>query len=95
MRKTNDAWEILMADIAGDKERMDGVRQSCIQAEAGIVAYDLREKAGLTQEQLAQKLNVAPAVIDDVEMGDFEAGKLVGDAAKDVCRMLGAKRSMP
>lgn len=74
MTKTNDAWEILMAGVAGDPAILEGVRLARLQAEAGMAAYKLREDAGLTQMELAGKLNVPVSYIDDFEMGDTEGG---------------------
>jgi transcriptional regulator with XRE-family HTH domain len=77
MTKTNDAWEILLADVAGDPGILDGIRSARIQAEAGTVAYKLREDAGLSQAELAGKLNVPVSRIDDFEMGDAEGADIL------------------
>lgn len=42
----------------------------------GQAAYDAREAAGLTQEQLAERLGMTAEEIEDLEMGDFAGDAL-------------------
>ncbi|MFH1113188.1 MAG: helix-turn-helix transcriptional regulator [Pseudomonadota bacterium] len=58
--------------IGNDPERIASYRQELIKAEIARQVYDLREQAGLTQEQLADLVGMDPSVIDDMEESDYE-----------------------
>ena len=87
MRKTSDAVEILDALIGDDPEMWAMVHEAELQMRAGMVAYQLREDAGLSQEQLGAKVGHSADWVEDLEMGDFNGNSL--DALKEVARVLG------
>ena len=77
---TTDAVEILYRlHIKGDPQRIASLEAERIKAEIAQQIYDLRESAGLSQKQLAKKMGVTPALIDNLEMTDYEDHQL-GDA---------------
>lgn len=77
---TTDAVEILHhLHIKGDPERIASLEAERIKAEIAQQIYDLRESAGLSQKQLAKKIGATPAIVDNLEMTDYEDHQL-GDA---------------
>lgn len=77
---TTDAVEILhRLHIKGEPERIASLEAERIKAEIAQQIYDLRESAGLSQKQLAKKIGATPAIIDNLEMTDYEDHQL-GDA---------------
>ena len=89
---TTDAVEILhRLHIKGDPERIASLEAERIKAEIAQQIYDLRESAGLSQKQLAKKIGATPALIDDLEMTDYEDHQL-GDAIltlKHIAKIVG------
>ena len=77
---TTDAVEILhRLHIKGNSERIASLEAERIKAEIAQQIYDLRESAGLSQKQLAKKIGTTSAMIDNLEMTDYEDHQL-GDA---------------
>ena len=77
---TTDAVEILhRLHIKEDPERIASLEAERIKAEIAQQIYDLRESAGLSQKQLGGKIGATPAIIDNLEMTDYEDHQL-GDA---------------
>jgi len=79
-RTTQDAVEILYhLYVKGDPEMQRMLEAEEIKSNIAQQIYELREAAGLTQEQLAKKVGTTEEVIDNLEMTDYEDHEL-GDA---------------
>jgi transcriptional regulator with XRE-family HTH domain len=77
MRRTTDAAEILYYRyIAGDPEMEALYEQYGVEFEIAQQIYDLRTKAGLTQKQLARRVNTTAPVISRLEDADYEGHSL-------------------
>ena len=77
---TTDAVEILhRLHIKEDPERIASLEAERIKAEIAQQIYDLRVSTELSQKQLAKKIGVTPALIDNLEMTDYDDHQL-GDA---------------
>src|SRR5947209_742109 len=87
MPKTFDAYEILYADIANDPEALAMLEHVGIQTDVGMVAYQLRENACFSQEELGARLVQSADWIDDLEMGRFEGDSI--EALKSIASALG------
>jgi len=62
--------------IGGDEELREMIRQEVLNAEIGQLIYDARTKAGLTQQQLANRLGTTQSVISRLESADYEGHSL-------------------
>jgi transcriptional regulator with XRE-family HTH domain len=62
--------------IGNDPERIASYQEERIKAEIARQVYDLREAAGLSQEELAELAGTTPTVIDDLEEADYEGDSL-------------------
>ncbi len=72
-RKTNDAIKILHRHFyAGRPQRIAELEEARANAEVAREIHALRQKAGLTQKQLAALVGTAPSVICRVEDADYE-----------------------
>jgi transcriptional regulator with XRE-family HTH domain len=79
-RRTIDAMEILHhIFLKDDPEMQQMVEVESVKSEIAQQIYDLRETAGLTQAQLAEKVGSTAEVIDNLEETDYEDHEL-GDA---------------
>jgi ribosome-binding protein aMBF1 (putative translation factor) len=75
-RFTTDAIEI-MAHMAGnDPRRQRRVEEEVAKREIGSQIYQLREKAGLSQAQLAKRVGTTQSVISRLEDADYEGHSL-------------------
>jgi ribosome-binding protein aMBF1 (putative translation factor) len=62
--------------VGGDEELREMIRQEVLNAEIGQMIYDARTKAGLTQQQLANRLGTTQSVISRLESADYEGHSL-------------------
>ena len=77
---TTDAVEILhRLYVENDPEMQRMLEAERVKSKIARQIYDLRKKAGLTHEQLAEKVGTTAKVIDDLEEADYEDHQL-GDA---------------
>ncbi len=76
MKKTTDAIEILDSMDAHIPDREARRKEARINGNVALEVYRLREKAGLTQEQLAALVACEPLLIDDLESGNFDGDSL-------------------
>jgi ribosome-binding protein aMBF1 (putative translation factor) len=76
MPKTNDALKILNAIHQNDTELEELVRQSSLNAEVAQLIYQARTQAGLTQQQLAERIGTKQSVIARLEDADYEGHSL-------------------
>ena len=75
--------------IGGDAELREMVRQEVLNAEIGQMIYDARTKAGLTQQQLANRLATTQSVISRLESADYEGHSL--SMLQRIAEVLGQK----
>ncbi len=76
MAKTNDALKILKRMTADDPEIEEMVRESSLNAELAQLIYTARTQAGLTQQQLADRIGTKQSVIARLEDADYEGHSL-------------------
>ncbi len=67
--------------IKGDPEMEKYFEELGVKADIARQLYNLRNQAGLTQEQLADLVGISATVIDDVEEADYE-GDFLGMASR-------------
>ncbi len=76
-KRSSDALEWAYNEFIGDDpERIASYQEERIKAQIARQVYDLREAAGLTQEELAKLVGTAETVIDDLEEADYEGDAL-------------------
>lgn len=71
-KETSDALEILRRDREKDPERQRLYEEEKINLQIALLIRDVREKAGLTQKQLADRVGTAQSVISRLEDADYE-----------------------
>ncbi len=62
--------------IAGDPEKERQFEEELVNAEIARKVYDLRTKAGLTQQQLATRVGTTKSAICRLEDADYEGHSL-------------------
>ncbi len=62
--------------IAGDPKREAVYEEEVINAEIARKIYELRKKAGLTQQQLAERVGTSKSAICRLEDADYEGHSL-------------------
>jgi ribosome-binding protein aMBF1 (putative translation factor) len=77
MAKTTDAMKIIDNLIGDDAQMREMLAEASLNAEVGQLIYDARQKAGLTQQQLAELIGTTQSVIDDLEEADYEENSLI------------------
>lgn len=70
--KTRDATKILNRQFGNDADRRAEIDQIKADMEVGTLIYNARKAAGLTQQQLAQRVGTTQSVISDLESADYE-----------------------
>jgi transcriptional regulator with XRE-family HTH domain len=75
--------------IGRDEELREMIRQEVLNAEIGQLIYDARTKAGLTQQQLANRLRTTQSVISRLESADYEGHSL--SMLQRIAEVLGQK----
>jgi ribosome-binding protein aMBF1 (putative translation factor) len=79
---SSDAFELIYNRyIKDDPARVASFQEELTKAEIAREIYDLRDQAGLTQEQLADLVGTDASVIDDIEAADYE-GDFLAMASK-------------
>jgi len=69
----SDAFELIYNRyIKDDPARAASFQEELTEADIARQLYNLRDQAGLTQEQLADLAGIDPSVIDDIEEPDYE-----------------------
>jgi ribosome-binding protein aMBF1 (putative translation factor) len=77
-KPTTNAVEILHRRYyEGNTRRLGDLERARLNAEVARMIYDLREKAGLTQQQLAEMVGTTPSVISRLEDADYEGHSLL------------------
>ena len=77
MAKITDAMKILDNMIGDDVQMREMLAEASFNAEVGQLIYDARQKADLTQQQLAELVGTTQSVIDDLEEADYEGNLLI------------------
>jgi ribosome-binding protein aMBF1 (putative translation factor) len=77
MAKTTDAIKILDNLIRDDADMRQMLAEASLNAEVGQLIYDARNKAGLTQQKLAELIGETNSVIEDLEEADYEGNSLI------------------
>jgi DNA-binding XRE family transcriptional regulator len=62
--------------IAGDSKRVAEYEEDVINAEIARKTYELRSKAGLTQQELAERVGTPKSAICRLEDADYEGHSL-------------------
>lgn len=76
-KKTTDGVELLYNRyVKGDPKRLASIARERQKAEIAMDIYELRQKAGLTQKQLADKIGTKQSVISRLEDADYRGHSL-------------------
>ncbi len=76
-RKTSHAVRILHRRYVGeDVQRKAPLEQERVNAEVARTIYELREQAGLSQKELAERVDTTQSVISRLEDADYEGHSL-------------------
>jgi DNA-binding XRE family transcriptional regulator len=76
-KPTTDAVEIIHRRyFEGKPERIGELEVERANAEVARKIYELRQKAGLTQQELAKLVGTTPSVISRLEDADYEGHSL-------------------
>jgi ribosome-binding protein aMBF1 (putative translation factor) len=76
MTKTNDALKILQKITSADPEMEELIQESSFNAKLAQLIYQARTQAGLTQQQLADRIGTKQSVIARLEDADYEGHSL-------------------
>ncbi len=76
MTTTDDALTILQQITADDPELEEMVKEASLNAELAQLIYQVRTEAGLTQQQLADRVGTKQSVIARLEDADYEGHSL-------------------
>jgi ribosome-binding protein aMBF1 (putative translation factor) len=77
MAKTNDALKILQQLTSEDSEMEEMIKESSLHAELAQLIYQVRTQAGLTQQQLADRIGTKQSVIARLEDAEYEGHSLL------------------
>jgi transcriptional regulator with XRE-family HTH domain len=76
-RRTSNAVQILHRRYVGeDVQRKASLEQERVNAEVARTIYELREQAGLSQKELADRVETTQSVISRLEDADYEGHSL-------------------
>ena len=76
-RKTSNAVRILHRRFVGeDAPRKASLEQERVNAEVARTIYELREQAGLSQKELAERVDTTQSVISRLEDADYDGHSL-------------------
>src|ERR1039458_2159934 len=76
-RKTSNAVRILHRRYVGDDvQRKASLEQERVNAKVARTIYELREQAGLSQKELADRVDTTQSVISRLEDADYDGHSL-------------------
>ena len=76
-KRTTDGLKILHDRfVKGDPKRLAAIERERHRAEIAMEIFNLRQKAGLTQNQLADKIGTTQSVISRLEDADYRGHSL-------------------
>ena len=76
MPKTKDALKIIDRMVGQDKELRRLIEEETINVRVARMIYDARDKAGLTQKELAKLVGTTQSVIARLEDADYDGHSL-------------------
>ena len=76
MAKTRDALRIIDGITGDDPELKAMIEEEIIHAQVARMIYEARARAGLTQQQLADRIGTKQSVIARLEDADYEGHSL-------------------
>jgi len=76
MTTTNDALRILQKLTTEDAEMEEMIKESSLNAELAQLIYQARTQAGLTQQQLAERIGTKQSAIARLEDAEYEGHSL-------------------
>lgn len=76
MPKTKDALKIIDRMVGHDKGLRDLIAEETINVRVARMIYDARNKAGLTQKELAKLVRTTQSVIARLEAADYDGHSL-------------------
>ena len=86
-KRITDAAEILDLRYRKQVSNWDEeVREEELRVRVGIAIIQMRKDAGLTQQQLAERVGVTQSMVSQLENGDYEGSAL--DMLWRVCKIL-------
>jgi ribosome-binding protein aMBF1 (putative translation factor) len=74
--KTSDALKIIDGITGDDPELKAMIEEEAINAQVARMIYEARARAGLTQQQLADRVGTKQSVIARLEDADYEGHSL-------------------
>ncbi|NJK73784.1 MAG: helix-turn-helix transcriptional regulator [Oscillatoriales cyanobacterium RU_3_3] len=77
MAKTNDAVKILKQMTSEDPEMEEMIKESFFNAELAQMIYRARTQAGLSQQQLADRIGTKQSEIAQIEDAEYEGHSLL------------------
>ena len=72
-RKKDALNQLIDRFVGNDPERQAMLDEETVNVEAAQLVYDLREKAGLSQRELAKRVGTTASVICRMERADYES----------------------
>ncbi|HET7212475.1 MAG TPA: helix-turn-helix domain-containing protein [Terriglobia bacterium] len=76
-KRTSNAVRILHRRyVGGDLQRKASLEQERVNAEVARTIFELREQAGLSQKELAERVQTTQSVISRLEDADYEGHSL-------------------
>jgi ribosome-binding protein aMBF1 (putative translation factor) len=99
-RRTRNFGDVIRAELAADPELEREVREEKFHAQIARQVYELRQGAGLTQAELAERIGTKQSVISRIEDSDYEGHSLaillrIAFALKKELRMTFADPPIP
>lgn len=76
MKKTRNFAEVIRQKLAANPDLADAVEQEQFSADIATQIYEARMEAGLTQKQLADRINTHQSVISRLEDADYDSHSL-------------------
>ncbi|MDO8587477.1 MAG: helix-turn-helix transcriptional regulator [Armatimonadota bacterium] len=91
-KRIEDAVEILDSRYGGDAEWDKMVAEEELNLRVAQLAYDLRTRAHLTQEELATRIGVTQPMISAIENADYKGSAL--EMLWRICMELGVRLNL-
>lgn len=89
MSRTKNFADVIRAKMAADPKLATRIEDESFNADIAAKVFALRERAQLTQTQLANKIGSKQSVISRIESSDYEGHSL--DLLRRIARAVGQK----
>lgn len=89
MARTRDFAKIIRSKLKQDRDLGTAVESESFNADVAMQVYQLRTEAGVTQQQLADRINTKQSVISRIEDADYDGHSLA--LLKRIAEALGKK----